>query len=223
MRWQMLLLGLFVVVMGDRIPPSSKQKPSQQATQSPYVVYPVSSSNAYRILSQSTLPDFAFYSQCGILIHIYVEGSPDQHSITWRVISSGHEMLSFSALITPVDASHSRINISVPLEMNGREAYDGTQDYDRPAVLQPVRPAIEAQISSLMYGKKFDPPLSGKGRTHKAGSITTLPNNLGQKKRFSDGTCLLQRFGLEKGILFRYDDIPGMDAERSRQERRLRY
>src|SRR4051812_40716134 len=83
----------------------------------------INAHTAYTRLVASELPDFVMNRQCGILIHIRAEGEPDK-SVTWHVTSSGHEMLSFSAKLTPVDATHTKIAVTVSSDGEGHEAYD---------------------------------------------------------------------------------------------------
>src|SRR5215467_2139826 len=105
--------------------------------------YAIGVHEVYERLLNSDFTEFRYDRQCGILIHIKVaERQPDQ-SITWEVSSIGRRMLSFTARLTAVDATHTKIDIEVSKEANGREAYDGNQKYWRPAVQQPLRPALE--------------------------------------------------------------------------------
>jgi hypothetical protein len=103
-------------------------------------------------------------------------------------------MLSFTATLTPVSGKITKVEVSIPREANGREAYDGTQEYHRPALNQPVRPAIEEKIASLLTGRPYD----GKRMS---------------KDYSKDHSCTLQRDGLEAGLFcFTVDDKPGISA-----------
>jgi hypothetical protein len=62
----------------------------------------LSAHDAYERLANGDLTDFVFQRQCGILVHVKTETSPDQ-SVTWHIKSSGREMLSFTAMLAPVD------------------------------------------------------------------------------------------------------------------------
>lgn len=119
--------------------------------------------------------------------------------ITWRVTSGGREMLSFTALLTPVDAAHTRVDVAVSKDKDGKEAYGGQQFYPRPAVRQPVRPAIEEQVAALLEARAFDPEKAAASGDNQV--------------------CNVQRAGLEEGIAFRADDIPGMDSRQSARAR----
>ena len=99
-------------------------------------------------------------------------------SVTWRVYSSGREMVNFTATLTPPDAGRTRVDISVGRNAAGHEAYDGSLFYTRPAFNQPLRPAVEEQVAALLEGRSFD--------------VTRIPSG-------TDGVCDVQRDGLEEG------------------------
>ena len=74
----------------------------------------------------------------------------------------------------------------------GREAYDGTIFYPRPAFNQPLRPAVEEQVAALLEGRAYDPARVPRG---------------------SDSVCNVQRAGLEAGHRpFTLTDEPGLAA-----------
>ena len=148
--------------------------------------------DAYERLAKGDFNDFKFERHCGILINIASQLQPER-AVTWHVTSSGRRMLSFTATLTPVDAKTTKVEVSISREANGREAYDGTQQYGRPALNQPVRPAIEEKIASLLTGRPYD--------------ATRM-----SKQYSGDGICTLQRNGLEIGYCFTVDDKPGMSA-----------
>jgi hypothetical protein len=152
-------------------------------------VYDLSVHDAYERLAQNTLEDFSFAQQCGILIHLVPEGMPDQ-SVTWHVTSSGQEMLSFTARLTPQGEKRTKVDIDVSKDSNGGEAYSGDDNYVRPALRQPVRPGLEEAISAVLEGRKFDPQ--------------RVP-----KPEQADSVCNVQRNGLEAGHRFSVDDEPG--------------
>ena len=164
--------------------------------------YALGPHEAYARLAKDDLPDFVGNRQCGILIHVRAEKLADKQ-ITWHITSSGREMLSFTAIVTPVDAVHTRVDVVVSKEKDGKEAYDGARFYPRPAVRQPVRPAIEEQIAALLETRAFDAE-----KADAAGD---------------NQVCNVQRAGLEEGIAhFKVDDLPGMDARQSAQVRAQR-
>ena len=154
----------------------------------------LSAHDAYERLANGDLTDFIFQRQCGILVHVKTETSPDQ-SVTWHIKSSGREMLSFTAMLAPVDDRDTRVDIAVSRERDGSEAYDGTKDYPRPALKQPVRPAIEELVAALLEGRAFD------------------PSHLPEDDLNINSACDIQRGGVEEGIArFSVNDIPGTDS-----------
>jgi len=148
--------------------------------------------DAYERLAKADFNDFKIERHCGILINIASQGQPER-AVTWTVTSSGRRMLSFTATLTPVDDKTTKVEVSISREANGREAYDGKQDYVRPALNQPVRPAIEEKIASLLTGRPYDAKRMSKSYS-------------------GDGGCTLQRNGLEIGICFTVYDKPGTSA-----------
>jgi hypothetical protein len=158
--------------------------------------FALSAEQAYARL-QSKLPDFVRDRQCGILIHVSTSGVQNR-SVTWHVKSSGREMLNFTATLTPVDADNTKVDIAVSPGANGREAYDGTQFYKRPAVKQPVRPAIEEQVAALLEGRPYDVSRLPESQIiRKGGTFGTAPQ---------DSVCLVQLGGLQSGRPFSIDD-----------------
>jgi hypothetical protein len=157
--------------------------------------FPLSIEQAFDRL-QSKLPDFVRDRQCGILIHVSTDVQKNRHVI-WHVKSSGKLMLSFKATLTSVDANTTHVDIAVsPGENGSGEAYDGTQFYKRPAVLQPVRPAIEEQIAALLEGRPYE--MSRGKIVHKNGTFSSSPGK--------DTVCLVQRGGLQSGHVFSIHD-----------------
>jgi hypothetical protein len=155
-------------------------------------VYQISAHDAYQRLLGSELPELVMARQCGILIHPRSEGVADR-SVTWRVYSSGREMVNFTATLTPLDAGRTRVEISVGRNSHGQEAYDGSLFYTRPAFNQPLRPAVEEQVAALLEGRSFD--------------VTRVP-------RGTDSVCDVQRAGLEEGTEhFSVTDRPASETQ----------
>lgn len=163
--------------------------------------YPVSTQDAYQKLTSADFKEFMRNRQCGILIHIQSDGDEGK-SVTWRITSSGREMFNFTANLVPVDATHTKIEVDVSKEVkNGREAYDGTQSYARPAVMQPVRPAIDEQIDAILTNRpfKWENVRKATERPAAPGTFAVMSN---------DSVCNVQRGGLEEtGEPFSIDDV----------------
>jgi hypothetical protein len=163
----------------------------------PYNHYMMSTHDAYTKLMAADISDFKMNRQCGILIHMNVDPTPESQ-VTWHVTSEGQEMLSFSANLTPISSTETQIDISVSKDYNGKEDYDGSPGkYDnslkfrRPAVNQPVRPAIRELINSTLAGRKFD---DSKILFAQAEPGIEDPDEQ------SDGICEMQRENLQQGI-----------------------
>jgi hypothetical protein len=157
-------------------------------TERPPGVYDVSVSEAYRRLSTDKLADMVYAKQCGILVHVTPGGitnRQDTWRVTWRVHSSGREVLQFSALLSAVGQNQTKVEIRVPPAAGGGEMYDGSQFYKRPAFNQPLRPAVQEQVAAILEGRKFDVRRVGPGK---------------------DKVCSVQRGGLETGRPFSIDD-----------------
>src|SRR5258708_32012267 len=152
--------------------------------------------DAYERLAKGDFNDFKIERHCGILINIASQLQP-QRAVTWHVTSSGRRMLSFTAVLTPVNDKITKVEVSISHEANGRAAYDGTQGYPRPALNQPVRPAIEEKIASLLIGRPYE-------------AMRMF------KEYSSDSICSLQRHGLETGYCFTVDDKLGTSSNELR-------
>lgn len=156
-------------------------------------VYDLSQQEAYSRLVDNKLEDFAFSQQCGILIHLMPQGNPYQ-SVTWTVYSTGANMVSFTAHLTPKGEHKTKVDIEVSKDPDGTEAYSGHNDYPRPAFRQPLRPAVEEAVAAALEGRKFDP--SHFERTNEGNSV-----------------CNVQRAGLESGRRFSVNDEPGTSSD----------
>jgi hypothetical protein len=158
--------------------------------------YRLAAHEAYERLVQADFKDFMRDRQCGILIHIGRESTPET-SVTWTITSSGRSMLKFKAALTPLDADRTQVTVAVAKDKNGHEAYDGTQTYRRPAVKQPVRPAIEEQIAAILTGRAYDEGNLAPAAVSADGTFRVASG---------DRVCDIQRGRLEEGQPFSVDD-----------------
>lgn len=147
-------------------------------------VYDISVAEAYQRLSSNDLQDMVYSKQCGILIHVTPLATPARE-VTWVVKSSGHEVVQFTAVLTPVGDKQTKVEIKIPPAPGGGEMYDGKQFYTRPAFNQPLRPAVMEQVAAILEGRKFDVSHVGPG---------------------TDTVCQVQRGGLETGHVFSVND-----------------
>ena len=169
---------------------------SSQAT--PVNEHAVPIDQAYSKLLATDLGDFGRMRQCGILIHFKPEGVPGSH-VTWRVLSSGQEVLRFTARLTAVSADRTRVDVEIPPDPGGGEMYDGSQTYRRPALRAPTRVAIEEQVRASLEGRPF--------------TLDNVP-------RSDDSVCSVQRAGLEtSGVPFDVNDEIGVDGPTARRRR----
>ena len=150
--------------------------------------------DAFAKLADNRLEDFSLKRQCGILIHLTPDAVPDE-SVTWRVYSSGEKVASFTARLTRVSASKTRVVVDVAKDADGSDAYDGKDDYPRPAFQQPLRPAVQEAIAAVLENRPFD-----------EARLNDIPGD--------NRVCEIQRAGLESGaVRFTIDDEPGSAAQ----------
>jgi hypothetical protein len=118
-------------------------------------VYDLPVHDAYQRLAANKLKDFRANEQCGILIELEPSGVADR-SVTWTVMSEGEEQFHFAANLTPVGSGKTKVDVDILKDPAGREFYDGTKTYLRPALMQPVRPRIEEAIAAVLEDRPYD-------------------------------------------------------------------
>ena len=159
-------------------------------------VYDLPLPEAYARLAKADIMGFRKARQCGILIHFETTRKRDE-SIAWRVTSRGQTMVNFTVHLTDAGNGQTKATITVPADPKGGEPYDGTKDYSRPALNQPLRPAVQELIDAAMESRPYD--------------VMRLP-----EPRNTDRICSIQRSGLQSGSFrFGVDDKPGMDSRQS--------
>jgi hypothetical protein len=159
-------------------------------------VYDLPIAEVYDRLSRADINGFRIARQCGILIHFSSQKKKDE-SILWRVTSSGQEVLRFTVRLTAVGPNKTRTVIEIPKAKDGGEIYDGTKFHARPAIYQPLRPAVQELINAAIERRDYD--------------VWQIP----QPINMNDGVCSVQRGGLESGHGFKVDDLPGHDSSES--------
>jgi len=80
---------------------------------------------------------------------------PDVNLVTWRVRSKHKFVASFSVSLSQA-GNGTQATISVPKAADGGEIYDGKQHYSHPALMQPLRPAVQELIDAAMEQRPFD-------------------------------------------------------------------
>lgn len=106
-------------------------------------------------LKREPLTQFRRARRCGIPIAIY-PSSFEREAVKWQVVSDGRDMLWFKAHLSEVSPTRTRVTIEIQLGPGGKERYSGDYFPARPAVVQPVRPAIEEAIAAVLQGREFD-------------------------------------------------------------------
>ena len=111
---------------------------------------------AFERLANQTFDDFKMARQCGTLIYIQPQPIPDE-SVTWLVTSGGEQQATFTARLSAVGDKKTKVIVEVSKDPDGSDAYDGKDDYPRPAFKQPLKPAVEEAIAAGLEGRPFDP------------------------------------------------------------------
>jgi hypothetical protein len=166
--------------------------------------YRIGMSDAHTLLTHADLSDFIMARQCGILIHAKTEAKND-NEITWHIISEREELFNFTAKFIAVSEEVTQIDILVSKDRNGKEAYDGTGQYQRPAFLQPIRPATVELINSVIQERKFHVDDTENDLVIYPDSTSKIPASMEE-----NSVCEVQRAGLETGgDRFSIHDKPG--------------
>jgi hypothetical protein len=145
--------------------------------------YPLSAPDVFARLQKADLADFKLASQCGLLIHAYPDPKTEKE-MGWYIMNDGVEVLSFKATLLPISEAVTQVNISVSAASDGGEQYDGDYFTPRPAVQQPIRPAIREMIDSTLAGRKYE---------------QERVDSQIEGSRENNGVCWVQRGGLESG------------------------
>lgn len=107
-----------------------------------------------RRLDNSDSAGFRYARHCGVLFN-FGSNKSDDHTVTWTARASRKDVFTFNVVVVRSPKGVT-LKLSVPLERNGREIYDGTQKYNHPLLRQPLRPAITELIESAMEKRSFD-------------------------------------------------------------------
>ena len=156
--------------------------------------YPFSVAEAVRRLDNSDSGGFRYARHCGVLFS-FGSLKSDDHTVTWTARANGKAVLTFNVVVAESPKGVT-LKLNVPLEPNGHESYDGTQNYNHPIVSQPIRPAIAELIDSAMEKRSFD----NERVEEKARYIDRSP---------SGESCSYDKQILARGLAADYDDPPG--------------
>ncbi len=173
------LVGVALVVAGC--------KPSQKT-------YPVSLAEGLARLANADVIGFRNARQCGLLIHID-KLLPVDDLVTWQVRSKRRLVASFSVSLSQTE-NGTQATIVVPKADDGGEIYDGKQHYSHPALMQPLRPAVQELIDAAMEQRPFD--------WHR------LPDPLNAGPNDSLNNCGMGQQSLARGIPVELNDPEGV-------------
>ncbi|MCC8982995.1 hypothetical protein [Bradyrhizobium acaciae] len=164
--------------------------------------YPFDVAEAVRRLDNSDSGGFRYARHCGVLFN-FGSVKTDDHTVTWTARANRKDVLTFNVVVTESPKGVT-LKLSVPLESNGREKYDGTQNYSHPILKQPIRPAIAELIESAMEKRSFD-----NERVEEAARYLD--------RSPSGGACSEDAQYLAQGFAANYDDPPGLSIETARK------
>ena len=156
-------------------------------------------------LRHADIEGFRNARQCGLLIHFHATETAGT-AIAWDVESNGMPMLSFTVQLAS-SGTGTQSTIVVPPGRDGKgEEYDGKQSYPQPAVMQPLRPAVQELVDAAMEQRAYDwhrlPP----------------PLNIGPDN--TEGICSSEKQNLEAGgATYDVNDPGGMTHEQAEQWR----
>ena len=173
------LVGIALVVAGC--------EPSQKT-------YSVSLAEALARLDKADVIGFRNARQCGLLIH-FEKLQPVDNLVTWEVRSKKQLVASFSVSLSQT-WNGTRATIIVPQAADGGEIYDGKQHYSHPALMQPLRPAVQEMIDAAMEERPFD--------WHR------LPDPLNVGPSDSLNNCGMGQQSLQRGIPVELSDPEGV-------------
>jgi hypothetical protein len=163
----------------------------------PKAQYAVSPKEALQRLEAADIIGLRNARQCGMLIH-FTPIYPDDGSFGWSVTTSGEEVAKFTISLSAFE-NGTNATINVPEAPGGGEMYDGKQEYDHPALMQPLRPAVLELIDSAIEKRPYD-------WQRIEGTLSAGPGETAS--RCGNGNASLKR-----GSPWRLEDPPGMSHE----------
>jgi hypothetical protein len=156
--------------------------------------YPVSLAEGLARLNNADVIGFRNARQCGLLIH-FGKTMPVGNSVTWQVRSKGQLVASFSVSLSQA-GNGTQATIIVPKAPDGGEIYDGKQHYSHPALMQPLRPAVQELIDAAMEKRPFD--------WHR------LPDPINIGPNDSMTNCGMGQESLQRGVAVELSDPEGI-------------
>ena len=156
--------------------------------------YPVSLAEGLARLDKADVIGFRNARQCGLLIH-FLKLRPDGNLVAWQVRSKNQVVASFSVSLSQT-GNGTQATIVVPKAADGGEIYDGKQHYSHPALMQPLRPAVQEMIDAAMEKRPFD--------WHRL----PAPINVGPNETMTN--CGMGQESLQRGIPVELSDPEGV-------------
>ncbi|PZO89731.1 MAG: hypothetical protein DI623_09190 [Sphingomonas sanxanigenens] len=125
-------------------------------------VYAMPAKEAQQRLLAADFTDFRDTRQCGILIH-FAASPTAEGGVKWQITSGGHDVMNFTAVLTPVEGDKTRLALEIEKDGAGLEKYGREQFYPHPALLQPVRAALREKLATILEGRPYEDrtPLDG--------------------------------------------------------------
>ena len=117
-------------------------------------LFDIPSNEAFDRLQRADIIGFRNAAQCGMLIY-FTPHPEGRQAIRWTVSTEGYRVAEFTVRLAAVGA-RTEARIELPFAPDGREIYDGSREYEHPALNQPVRPVIEELIEAAMMRRPFD-------------------------------------------------------------------
>jgi hypothetical protein len=118
--------------------------------------YPISLETARKRLFAADFRDFRADRQCGILLHFAMKRE-ESREIEWAVVNTNKTLFRYTVKLEPIGPEKTRVDLEISTNPNGRESYDGTQVERFPGIEQPLRPALEEKIDSVLRERDYVP------------------------------------------------------------------
>ena len=123
-------------------------------TPKPVQSFAIPPAEAFARLRGADMTGFRNGSTCGMLVQ-FTPHEQAPGAIRWTATSGGLRVAEFTVRLIPA-GSGTEARIEVGKGPDGKEMYDGHNDYSHPAMIQPIRPNIVELINAAMEKRAFD-------------------------------------------------------------------
>jgi hypothetical protein len=163
--------------------------------------YPFAQAEAFARLEKADVKGFISARRCGVRLTLDADKN-DPVSIKWDIYGGSEDVGSFTVKLVAVDAMSTKSLIEVSADPKGGEIFDGTKQYDAPAMQQPLRSAVQELIDAAMETRPFDPAKIADPheldsnctlQRKKAGSQLAATSSGGNAWGFGDPTPIMGR------------------------------